>query len=109
VRLTARRLPQPAAMASAGWSAPAARGVGLVVARCQPGPAGAGQLRGFDEAVHITDLGKEHRTQDRPFRKYYNPELAGESVLYARFHGCAVSSDARPPVTARGTFQFQRG
>jgi hypothetical protein len=40
------------------------RGIGLVVFRGQPGPAG--QLRCPAEAMHITDLGDEHRTQDRP-------------------------------------------
>jgi hypothetical protein len=38
-------------------------GVGLVVARGQPGPAG--QLLRAGEAVHVTDLGGEHGSQRR--------------------------------------------
>ena len=37
--------------------------VGLVVLGRQPGPAG--QLLGPREPVHVTDLGHEHRPQDR--------------------------------------------
>ena len=39
-------------------------GVGLVVLGGQPGPAG--QLRGAGEPGDVTDLGDEHRAQDRP-------------------------------------------
>src|SRR6478736_1062484 len=38
-------------------------GVGLAVARGQPGPGA--QLGGPGEAVHVTDLGDEHRRQHR--------------------------------------------
>ena len=38
-------------------------GVGLAVARGQPGPRA--QVRGVGEAVHVTDLGDEHRRQRR--------------------------------------------
>ena len=40
------------------------RGIGLMVLGSQPGPTG--QLRCPTEAMHITDLGDEHRGQDRP-------------------------------------------
>jgi hypothetical protein len=40
------------------------RGIGLMVLRGQPGPAG--QLRCPAESAHLADLGDEHRGQDRP-------------------------------------------
>jgi len=40
------------------------RGIGLMVLGSQPDPAG--QLRCPAEAMHITDLGDEDRSQDRP-------------------------------------------
>ena len=64
--------------------------VGLVVFGCQPGPAG--QLLGPREPVHITDLGDEHRPQDRAdpgdgLHRYESgiagqpaPDLPGERV-----------------------------
>ena len=39
-------------------------GVGLVVARGQPGPRTS--VGGIGEPVHVTDLGDEHRAQEGP-------------------------------------------
>ena len=52
---------QPAALL--GDPAPVHGGVGLVVLRRQPRPRR--QLGGSIEPVHVTDLGDEHRPQDR--------------------------------------------
>jgi len=43
-------------------------GVGLAVSRSQPGPGA--QLGGASEAVHVTDLGDEHRRQHRSDTRY---------------------------------------
>ncbi len=65
---------QPGALL--GDPAPAHLGVGLVVLGGHPGPAA--QLLGGAEAVHVADLGDEHRAEDRADpRDLSAPRIAG--------------------------------